>query len=144
MPRLGGGGGQRSEEVVEFGVSENGTTTAASTDVPSTPFLPRNRFLVKLKRQQESKVDNNVIGKSPCVRGMEGQTCRRQLALSSRTCTSGSCMKCRGGCSSLTPSEWPECCRDHLLCCRHLASACLRCDKPDLAPFCSAAFNKCA
>ncbi|XP_066981351.1 uncharacterized protein [Macrobrachium rosenbergii] len=85
----------------------------------------------------------NEIGKSPCPRGQRGFSCRQQLALDALTCTSGQCLRCRQGCDSLSPSEWPICCRDHFLCCREVASSCQQCNTPQLVPFCTAAFKRC-
>ncbi|KAK7078402.1 hypothetical protein SK128_025580 [Halocaridina rubra] len=116
--------------------------TPAVTPATRTIKSPVRTVQSSHKQPQPSAI--NEIGKSPCPRGVRGFACRQQLALDALTCTESQCRRCRQGCSTLSPNEWPTCCRDHFLCCRQLASACQQCDTPQLLPFCTAAFKRCS
>ncbi|XP_037796180.1 uncharacterized protein LOC119591503 [Penaeus monodon] len=128
--------------------------TRVSAEAEETPSAapeqrPRHRsatFIPNVFPDEESDVPSageNTIGQSPCPRGESGAVCRQELASSTFNCTTDSCMQCRDECSTMEPSLWPVCCRDHFLCCRPLASACQQCDTPELFPFCGAAFKRC-
>ncbi|KAK8743057.1 hypothetical protein OTU49_001504, partial [Cherax quadricarinatus] len=122
------------------GEPQRGSRSSSRRTATSIPaFVLAN---VSSKQQPETPAEN-VIGKSPCPRGTRGQACRWELARNALSCTSGPCEQCSQGCSSVEPSLWPTCCRDHFLCCRQLASACQQCNTPQLSPFCTAAFKKC-
>lgn len=129
--------------------TEIGPETVTSRTPASRQSFRRASSIPNLPNPRESKKPQpsptNEIGKSPCPRGQRGLSCRQELALNALTCTDGQCQRCRQGCSSrsISPSEWPICCRDHFLCCRQLASACQQCDSPQLVPFCTAAFKRC-
>lgn len=87
-------------------------------------------------------VRDNLVGQSVCARGVIGDACRKHLATTAMSCTSGFCQECQQ-CGTMSPDLWPRCCRDHFLCCRPLARACQSCDHPILTPFCGAAFGRC-
>ncbi|XP_047500055.1 uncharacterized protein LOC125046372 [Penaeus chinensis] len=108
----------------------------------SATFIP-NVFPDEDAEPDVPSTDENTIGQSPCPRGESGAVCRQELASSTFNCTTDACMQCRDECSSMEPSLWPLCCRDHFLCCRPLASACQQCDTPELFPFCGATFKRC-
>lgn len=131
-----------SEDSTESSYKDESPTPALrSSGRRTATYIPRRRFLTFPKRNKSPT--ENVIGKSPCPRGTRGTLCRKNLARAAQTCTSDSCEQCRQECSSLSPSVWPTCCRNHFLCCRDLAYACQQCNFPELTPFCTAAFKKC-
>ncbi|XP_076033516.1 uncharacterized protein LOC143020715 [Oratosquilla oratoria] len=131
------------------------TTTEPPTSTTFANATSESTTTSRLSTNEETIPPNdqdNLVGSSPCPRGLEGVTCRRQLARTARMCRnnetleqtepSETCFKCRR-CSTLDPNEWPSCCRNHFLCCRSLASACQRCDIDSLQGFCTAAFKRC-
>ncbi|KAG7172118.1 uncharacterized protein LOC121862460 [Homarus americanus] len=140
------GGGEKIPTPLMY---ELGSLEAAEVPVPdprsasprTATFIPASSF-INAGKQSQAPVENE-IGKSPCPRGTRGVACREELAQSALTCTSDTCEQCRQGCSNISSSMWPTCCRDHFHCCRQLASACQQCNNPQLIPFCTTAFKKC-
>ncbi|KAF2352601.1 hypothetical protein FHG87_016641 [Trinorchestia longiramus] len=124
-------------------------TVQASRDVSSRgreqDAVPRQPSATRPPTTTETNevVDprDNLIGHSICARGSIGDACRKHLANTAMSCTSGFCHECQQ-CGNMSPDLWPKCCREHFLCCRPLARACQGCDQPALKPFCSVAFGR--
>ncbi|XP_018019761.1 flocculation protein FLO11 [Hyalella azteca] len=125
-------------------------TVKASFDVSSRgreqDLVPRDPITRPPSTTTETNevfdVRDNLVGQSICARGVNGDACRKHLATTAMSCTSGFCHECQQ-CGNMSPDLWPKCCREHYLCCRPLARACQACDQPALQPFCGAAFGRC-